>query len=278
MKRWLLIGGGLVGGLIVVIAIVLYFVVSSLDSIIKAAVEKYGSEVTQVEVRLDKAKVSITSGKGSLRGLTVGNPEGFNTDRAFSLGEISVALDVGTVTQNPIVIKEIIITAPEVTYELGSGGSNIDVIQRNVNAYGGTGKGKPKEKAPSTGDGEEGRKLVIQHLYVKNGMVNVSAAMLKGQKLSAALPDIHLRDIGKQKGGADPSEVVEILVRAISQSSVKAVGTLDLDKLVGSATEAVAGMKGQIEGAKGSATSAKEAAEKGTKGVGGALKKMFGNK
>jgi len=95
--------------------------------------------------------------------------------------------------------------------------------------------------------------------------------------LSAALPDIHLRDIGKQKGGADPSEVVEILVRAISQSSVNAVGTLDLDKLVGSATEAVAGMKGQLEGAKGSAASAKEAAEKGTKGVGGALKKMFGN-
>ena len=134
MKRWLLIGGGLVGGLIVVIAIVLFFVVSSLDSIIKAAVEKYGSEVTQVEVRLDKAKVSITSGEGSLRGLTVGNPEGFKTDRAFSLGEISVALDVGTVTQNPVVIKEIVILAPEVTYELGSGGSNIDVILRNVNA------------------------------------------------------------------------------------------------------------------------------------------------
>jgi hypothetical protein len=37
-------------------------------------------------------------------------------------------------------------------------------------------------------------------------------------------------------------------------------------------------MKGQIEGTKGSAASAKEAAEKGTKDVGGALKKMFGNK
>jgi hypothetical protein len=276
MKRWLLIGGGLVGGLIVVIAIVLFFVVSSLDSIIKTAVEKYGSEVTQVEVRLDKAKVSITSGEGSLRGLTVGNPEGFKTDSAFSLGEISVVLDVGTVTQNPIVIKEIVITAPEVTYELGSGGSNIDVIQRNVNAYGGTGKGKAK--AAPKGDDQEGRKLIIQNLYVKKGIVNVSAAMLKGKKLSAALPDIHLKDIGKQKGGADPSEVVEKLVRAISQSSVKAVGTLDLDKLVGSTMEAVADMKGQIEGAKGSATSAQKAAEEGAKSVGGALKKMFGEK
>ena len=67
-------------------------------------------------------------------------------------------------------------------------------------------------------------------------------------------------------------------MRAISQSSVKAVGTLDLDKLVGSVTESVTGMKGQLEGAQGSATSAKGAAEKGAKSVGGALNKMLGNK
>ena len=72
--------------------------------------------------------------------------------------------------------------------------------------------------------------------------------------------------------------MVEKLVRAISQNAGKAVGTLDLDKLIGSATEAVADMKGQIEGAKGSATSAQKAAEEGAKSVGGALKKMFGDK
>jgi hypothetical protein len=120
---------------------------------------------------------------------------------------------------------------------------------RNVNAYAGTGKSKAKEKAPSKDPDKEGRKLVIQNLYVKKGKVNVSATMLKGEKLSAALQDIHLRDIGKQKGGAEPGEVVEKLVRAISQSAGKAVGTLDLDKVVGSAKEAVAGMKGQLEGA-----------------------------
>jgi len=41
--------------------------------------------------------------------------------------------------------------------------------------------------------------------------------------------------------------------------------------------EAVAGMKGQLEGAKGSAAGAKEAAEKDAKSLGGAFKKMFGN-
>jgi hypothetical protein len=107
-------------------------------------------------------------------------------------------------------------------------------------------------------------------------MVNVSAAMLKGQKLSAALPDIHLRDIGKQKGGADPSEVVEILVKAISQSSVKAVGTLDLNKVLGSAIGgAVPGMAGQLGGTTGSTESTQKAAEEGAKSLGGAFKKML---
>ncbi len=277
MKRWIFIAGGVLTALVLLVVLILFFVVSSLDSIIKAAVEKYGSEVTQVEVRLDKAKVSITSGEGSLRGLTVGNPKGFKTNRAFSLGEISIVLDVGTVTQNPIVIKEIVISAPEVTYELSSGGSNIDVIQRNVNAYTGTAKGKAKVKDPSNNPDKEGRKLIIQHLYVKKGKVNVSATMLKGKELSAALPDIHLKDIGKQKGGADPSEVVEKLVMAISQSAGKAVGTLDLDRIVGSVKDAVAGMKGQLEGVKGSADSAKQAAEEGAKKLGGAFKKLFGD-
>ena len=68
MKRWLLIGGGVGAGLILVVVIVLFFVVSSLDSLIKVAVEKYGSEITQVDVRLKEAEVSVTSGQGALRG------------------------------------------------------------------------------------------------------------------------------------------------------------------------------------------------------------------
>ncbi len=101
MKRWLLIGGSLGVGLIVLIIIVIVYVYSSLDSLIKAAVEKVGSKITQVEVQLDEVEVSITSGQGTLRGLTVGNPEAFETAKAFRLGEISVTDGEDTRTRNP---------------------------------------------------------------------------------------------------------------------------------------------------------------------------------
>ena len=54
---------GLGVGLIVLIIIVIVYVYSSLDSLIKTAVEKVGSKITQVEVQLDKVEVSIASAR-----------------------------------------------------------------------------------------------------------------------------------------------------------------------------------------------------------------------
>lgn len=110
-------------------------VFSSLGSLIKAGIETYGTEITQAKVTLDSVELDITSGKGALSGLMVGNPKGFKTPSAFKLGRISITIDTASVASDPVIIKEIVITKPDVTYELGPGGNNIDAIQNNVNAY-----------------------------------------------------------------------------------------------------------------------------------------------
>ena len=234
MKKVLYIGGAL----LVVIAIGLYFLLSSLNSIVKAAVEKIGSEATQPQVSLSGVDIQITTGKGAMRGLTVGNPSGFKSERAFNLGEISLQVDVGSVMKDTVVIKEIVIAAPEVTYELASLGSNIDALQRNLNAYMGGGGAKAEKS-------EGGKKLVIENLYVRNGKVNVSATALGGKTMTTPLPDIHLTNIGKQSGGATAGEVTQQVLSAIGQSAAKAATSLpDVGKLVGSAKESAAGAAG----------------------------------
>ncbi|MDP6477679.1 MAG: hypothetical protein QGG38_04985 [Nitrospinaceae bacterium] len=105
MKRWL--GVGVAG--IVVIGVGLFFLVSSLDKIITHAVETFGSDITQAKVSLDKSKISPSAGKGALKGLTIGNPKGFQTDNAFALGQVSLALDMESITEPTVVINEIII-------------------------------------------------------------------------------------------------------------------------------------------------------------------------
>lgn len=269
MKRVILIG---VLVLVVAVAVGAYLLLSNLGSIIKAAVEKVGSDVTQVKVTLDKADVSITSGSGSLSGLTVGNPAGFKSDSALKLGQISVALDLGSVQSNPIVIKEIVVQSPSVTYEFAGTGSNIETIHKNVQAYAGGG-GQTK---PAAGEGA-GRRLVIDNLYVRDGRVDVRADFLKGQPTSAALPTIHLKDIGRQGGrnvGVSASEVAELVLEAIARNSTSSVGKLDIagiqDALRG------AGSAGVEKAMKEGAASADKAAKEGAAGAAEGVKKLFG--
>lgn len=257
MKKGLLIGSGV---LIVIIAVGVYWFASNLDSLIKSAVETYGSEITKAEVTLDKVEIS-TSGAGTLSGLKMGNPAGFKTDSAFSLGQVSVSLDTGSIGGDVIVIKEIVIGAPAVTYEIGANGSNIDAIRKNVEDYVGGSGGS----SSSGGSKEGGTKLVIENLYIRDGQVSVSATALGGNTLDAPLPTIHLKDIGKESGGATPGEVADKVIRAVSDGATKAVGTLDLSKVLGGATGA----------AKGAVDQGKGMLDKGKDSVGGTLKNLL---
>ena len=103
MKKALIIGGLFV----VVVVAVGYYLYTSLDSIIQAAIEKYGSAYTGTEVRVAGVNLDLTSGNGKITGLSVGNPDGFATDNAIEVGTIAISVDVNSITEDPIVIKEI---------------------------------------------------------------------------------------------------------------------------------------------------------------------------
>jgi uncharacterized protein involved in outer membrane biogenesis len=274
MKRGILIGGVAIIGIIVAAVLFLF---SNLDGIIKEAVEKYGSEFTEAKVELNEVELSITSGKGALRGFTVGNPKGFQTDSAMKLGEVSIEVDPNSVTSDPIVIKQILIAGPEITYELGDGGSNIDVLQANVQKHvGGAGGGKSaqpaakkEEKPAADGEQEEGPKLIIENLIIRDGKVSVSAAFLKGKKLGAPLPTIHLKDIGKDGKGATPAEIADKVFTAIKNAATDSVKVLDLGKLQDLA-------KGGTDAAKKALEGVTSGGAKGVEGATDKLKGLFG--
>ncbi len=285
MKRGLLIGGGIV---VVVVVGVIAFVALNINPIVKDSVETYGSEITKVAVSLNEVDISPWSGKGKLAGLTVGNPKGYGTDSAFKLGVVSVDLDVGSVTEDTVIIHEIVIVGPRITYEIGPGGSNIDVIRKNVDSF--LGAGQPSGAAKSE---QGGKKIIIENLYIRDGKVSVSAALLKGKKLSVKLPSIHLKDIGKDKGGASPGEVVEKIMASVTDGATKAVGSLNISGLIEGASGMVKDVtKGATDAVKdlgknlstdgigkaigGGASDATKAVEEGAEKVGKALEKLFG--
>lgn len=274
MKRIFWLGGGAVLTLAVVVGIAAVVLMSNIGALIKTAVETYGTEAFQAKVLLADADVSIKNGQGQLTGLVVGNPQGFATASALKFGVIKVTLDTARTTKDVIVLKEVLIAAPAVTYEMASGGSNFDVLQRNAQAYArkmGAGGAKKDEKKG------EGPKLIIDNLIIREGQVGVSHALLKGKQLDVPLPNIHLKDIGKEKKGAAPEEVAEQIMSSISRGAKGAVGTLNIDKMLGDAGQAA---KGAAEGAAKAAGEAAEGAAKALEGAagaaGGAMKKLLG--
>ncbi len=61
--------------------------------------------------------------------------------------------------------------------------------------------------------------------------VRDNAAFRVGKKLDASLPNIELKDIGKEEGGASAGDVVAKIMDAVTGAAGKAVGSLGIGKL-----------------------------------------------
>ena len=273
MKKFLGIGGGL----LVVVAVAVFFLYSSLGTIITSAVEKFGSEITQTQVTLKNVDISATDGKGTLRGFRMTNPANFKTKSSVEFDEISMTLDIKTITEDTIVIKDITIARPNITYEHSSNGSNIDVIKKNVDSY--LGASTSSKKSGDSNDSDSGKKLIIEKFSILNGKANVSAAILQGKAMSVDLPNIVLKDIGKSKGGATPGEVASKVVETLQKNINGAVKHLNLDQVKEAVGAVVSGAKDMLEkgtsGTKDLLENSKDLVENNP--VGDAVKGLFGN-
>lgn len=259
-----------VGVLVVAAAIGLFVLLSNLDSVIKQAIESVGPKVTQVDVTVDDVTLEIADGAAAIHGLYIGNPSGFDTKRAMSLGLVSVRLDTDTVTSDEIVIHEVVIDAPQMTYEVGNPRSNFQQIQKNVEDFIAQNGGGGESAASDSGG--EGPKLIIENLYVRNAQVGVSAPFLKGKEVGTKIPEIHLTDIGKDSGGATPAQVAAVTLDAITERVIGAVGQLNLqDMMEGAVGDAVK------EGGDAAKKAVDDAGKAAGDSIGGALKSLTGD-
>jgi hypothetical protein len=232
----------LVALVLILLAGALFFLWTNIDALVKAAIEKYGSQVTKTAVRVSSVKIKLTAGEGTIGGLTVANPSGFSSPYAFSLGKINAKIETGTVTSDLIVIDRIVISAPQVMYEINaSGSSNINTLKKNIEQ---PEKGKPKEAPQEKKTGGKEKKLLIRKLIIEKGEIDLRIAAVGEKTEKLKLPPIELTDIGKGSG-ATPAQVAEEVLSAL------------VDKV-------------------GVSVAKSSAAQYLNKGVEGAMKKLFG--
>ena len=232
MKKVLI---GVVALLLVVVGGLVY-VWSNLDEIVKEAIQTYGSEATKTTVSVADVKLKLEAGEAKISGLKVGNPAGFTDPNIFELGMISTKIDTATISQNPIIIDEIIISAPAIVYEINQSGiSNVDVLKKNLGA-GSTSKSSGGGKSEASSGGEE-LKMVIRKLVVEGTSAKVRIAALGNKVQSVKVPRILLTDVGKKSGGATAAEVAQILSSKLIGNVKGSVGKLGVDQYLGKSAD-----------------------------------------
>ena len=212
--------------LVLAIAGTVAYVLTNLDSIVKAALEKYGSQAVKTQVRVSSVKIRLSQGEGTVTGLTVANPSGFVYPSIIVLDTISIRIEKNSVTSTPVVIDNILISGPEVFYEMKADGTaNVDILRKNLAE-----SGSSTEKQQQGSKGKEIR-LRVGKLVFEKGKVHVRVAKLMDKPYIVELPRLELIDIGKH-GGATPAEIAHTMATALVQETVKAVAKTQGERLL----------------------------------------------
>ena len=217
------------GGLILILLVVGLVVFSFfLNSIIKSSVETIGTTITGTAVTLEEIELSPLSGLGRLHNLTIANPRGFHTEHAFNLGTVYIKADLLSALSETVIVHEILIDSPEISFEGTLSGSNLGQIQKNVDAFAQSGKRKEKQdnkggRSPPESTGE--KKIQIEQFILKNAKVTVGTPLLQASFFTILLPAVQIKSIGKQPGGATLKEISSLIFsetqRAVEQEIAK---------------------------------------------------------
>lgn len=209
MKRWVL-------GFAIVLAVLgggLWWLHTSLDFVVKSTIEHFGPGIAGAPVAVREVRISAADGRGTLRGIEVGNPPGYASPRALRAERVAVAIEPASIGSDVVVIREIVVEAPEVAYELRGGTNNLEQIRRNIDAYIARAGGEPARKAG--GARPSGRRYVIGRIALRGARVTMTNPLLKGGGLTFDLPDVELRDVGKRSGGVTAAEAAALVTNAL---------------------------------------------------------------
>jgi hypothetical protein len=247
IKKILLAGGV---GLVLLVVIALVVVALFLDGIVKTGVETVGPRIVQVPVTLEGIHIGILSGSARVKGLVVGNPAGFKTPNAVSVGLAEVSVDVASALSDKIVIHSIRVESPEITFEGGLRDNNLFKIRDGLTAGAATGT-----NAQGAAGAKPAKKIEVDDFLITNGIIHLDFTGLGGLKMNLPLPTIHLTDLGKGDAGLTPADLTKQVFEAIYTHTLTAV------------TEAVTNL------GKGAGKAATEAVKNVTSGLGGLFKK-----
>ncbi len=211
--------------LLILIAVAATVVVMNLGRIVKSGVEVYGPRITKVSVTVDQVNIGLLTASAEVKNLVVGNPSGYKSPQAISVGDVSVGVDPSTIFSDKIVVRSINIQYPQITFEGSLGGNNLSAILANVDSTSKTGGTATTNASVPSGPANPSRKFEVDDLVITGAKVSGSLNLF-GREVGInelPLPDIHLSNLGTGPDGITAADLTSRVFHAITTATITAV-------------------------------------------------------
>ena len=208
---------GVVIALVAILVIAVFIGLKNLDSMVEKAIEDVGTNVAKTPVEVEGVKITLTEGRGEFQGITIKNPPGYASENAIHLGQIHLQLEPASLTNEVIVIKELLVDGAKLTAEhKGLADVNLQQIYTNMT----TGSIRtPKQPAPSTARPD--LRFMLEKVSFTNLSLDVLSEEFGERKLNMA--DIHLNNLGDRQQGLTAEELANALLTPVVDTARKQV-------------------------------------------------------
>ena len=203
------------------IAAAAYYVLSNIDGFIKDSIETLGTEVTGTRVSLKSVDIDLGSGIGTLSGLVIDNPPGYDSPYAFSLDTVTVGIQPSSLTKPVIVISEVSISGANIIAEQKGAKVNLSELLDNVNAFAEEAEADEPEPEPAPDETPSDIRLMMQKFVFADTQAKVMTEV-KGEAI-LTVPDVTRTNIGDSVAGLTPEQLGAEVTQAVVEQVEEAV-------------------------------------------------------
>lgn len=204
-----------VAGFLTLLLVGFLILTFSLDYLVKTNIEEIGTELTRTGVSVSSVSISPFTGKGSISGFSVANPDDFETGEALRIEQFDIEIDLQSILSNTIVVKDISITQPRLTVEQRLPANNLKTLMNNIES--------------ATTDSDSQTNMIIERIIIEDGSIYLRTDVGGEQERTIKLPAIELTDVGK--GEQSVKQTVLALAEPVVEEALKAALKGGLEQL-----------------------------------------------
>ena len=212
--------------LLIVFVGAVFYVLNNLDALVEAAIEEFGSDAVKTSVQVEEVEIRLTEGAATISGLTIANPDGFSLPQAFSLGEITLDINLEKTHQELIAIDAINVAAAKVYYEINAErNGSLNMLKDNLEMSAGASTGTSVDDKPSEDSAGAPIRLDISHFEFKDASLHAKVVPLKDKTYDLMLPALVLTNLS-----GTPEQISRQVLDKLIDHAKKEIRKQGLDK------------------------------------------------